>query len=77
MYHTILTILQYDTIHTIHTLYRTIHEYLRYADIIRNFLHTIRIAYRTILTTMTTPQIQTSHLHPHVKNPYPTPTSQI
>ena len=52
MYHTILTILQYDTIHTIHTLYRTIHEYLRYADIIRNVLHTIRIAYRTILTIM-------------------------
>ena len=49
MYHTILTILQYDMIHT---LYRTIHEYLRYADIIRKFLHTIRIAYRTILTTM-------------------------
>ena len=41
MYHTIRMILQYDTIHMIHTLYRTIHEHLRYADTIRNFLHTI------------------------------------
>ena len=32
----------YDTIHMIRTLYRTIHEHLRYADTIRNFLHTIR-----------------------------------
>ena len=57
------TILRYDTIHTIRTLYRTIHEHLRYANMIRNFLHiiqyvsyetyrTIRITYRTILTTM-------------------------
>ena len=36
------TILQYDTIHTIQSLYHTIYEYLRYADTIRNFLHTIR-----------------------------------
>ena len=42
MYRTIRTILRYDTIHTIHTMYRTIHEYLRYTDTIRNFLHTIR-----------------------------------
>ena len=28
IYRTIHTILRYDTIHTIHTLYRTIHEYL-------------------------------------------------
>ena len=41
MYRTIRTILRYDTIHTIHTLYRTIHEHLRYADTIRNFFHTI------------------------------------
>ena len=54
MYRTIHTILRYDTIHMIHTLYRTIHEHLRYADTIRNFLHTIRIAYRTILITMVT-----------------------
>ena len=48
MYRTIHTILRYDTIHTIHTLYRTIHEYLRYADTIRNFLHTIRyVSYDT------------------------------
>ena len=54
MYHTIHTILRYDMIYTIHTLYRTIHEHLRYADTIQNFFHTIhiRIAYRTILTTM-------------------------
>ena len=52
MYRTIRTILRYDTIYTIHTLYCTIYEYLRYADTIRNFLHTIHIAYRTILTTM-------------------------
>ena len=30
-----------NTIHTIRTLYRTIHEHLQYADTIRNFLHTI------------------------------------
>ena len=42
MYRTIRTILRYDTIHTIRTLYRTIHEHLRYADMIRNFLHMIR-----------------------------------
>ena len=34
MYRTIRTILRYDTIHTIHTLYRMIHEHLRYADTI-------------------------------------------
>ena len=43
MYHMIRTILRYDMIHTIHTLYRTIHEHLRYADMIQNFLHTICI----------------------------------
>ena len=42
MYHTIRMILRYDTIHTIQSLYHTIYEYLRYADTIRNFLHTIR-----------------------------------
>ena len=52
MYRTIRMILQYDMIHTIRTLYYTIHEHLRYADIIWNFFHTIRIAYRTILTTI-------------------------
>ena len=41
MYCTIRSILRYDTIHTIRTLYHTIYEYLRYADTIRNFLHTI------------------------------------
>ena len=42
------TIFRYDTIHTIHTLYRTIHEHLRYADTIQNFLHTIRyVSYDT------------------------------
>ena len=38
MYCTIRMIVRYNTIHTIRTLYRTIHEHLRYADIIRNFL---------------------------------------
>ena len=52
MYHTIRTILRYETIYTIHTLYRKIHEHLRYTDMIQNFLHTIRIAYRTILITI-------------------------
>jgi len=42
MYRTIRTILRYDTIHTIHILYCTIHEYLRYVDTIQKFLHTIR-----------------------------------
>ena len=31
----------YRMINTIRTLYRTIREHLRYADTIRNFLHTI------------------------------------
>ena len=48
MYRTIHTILRYDTIHTIHTLYRTIHEHLRYADTIQNFLHTIRYVSRIV-----------------------------
>ena len=48
MYRTIRTILRYDTIHTIYTLYRTIHEHLQYADTIRNLLPTIRyVAYDT------------------------------
>ena len=48
MYRTIHTILRYDTIHTIHTLYCTIYEYLQYADMIHNFLYTIRyISYDT------------------------------
>ena len=48
MYHTIRTILWYDTIHTICTLYRTIHQHLRYADTIRNSFHTIRNFFHTI-----------------------------
>ena len=48
MYCTIRTILRYDTIHTIHTLYRMIHKHLRYADTIRNFLHIIQyVSYDT------------------------------
>ena len=48
MYHMIRTILRYDTIHMIHTLYRIIHEHLRYADTIQNFLHTIQyVSYNT------------------------------
>ena len=42
MYHTIRTILQYDTIYMIRILYHTIHVHLQYADMIQNFLHTIR-----------------------------------
>ena len=38
MYRTIRIIVQYNTIHTIRTLYRTIHKYLRYTDKIWNFL---------------------------------------
>ena len=34
MYHMIRPILQYDTIHTLRILYLTIHEHLRYADMI-------------------------------------------
>ena len=48
MYRMIRTILQYDTIHTIHTLYRMIHEHLRYFDIIQNFLHMIRYVSRIV-----------------------------
>ena len=48
MYRMIRMILRYDMIHTIYTLYRTIHEHLRYADTIRNFLHTIQyVSYDT------------------------------
>ena len=48
MYRTIHKILRYDTIHTIRTLYRAIHEHLQYADMIRNFLYTIRyVSYDT------------------------------
>ena len=48
MYRTIRTILRYDTIHMIHTLYRTIHKHLRYVDTIRNFFHVIRyVSYNT------------------------------
>ena len=42
MYHTIRTILQYDTIYMIRILYHTIHVHLQYADTIQNFLHMIR-----------------------------------
>ena len=48
MYHTIRTILQYGTIHTIRTPYLTIHKHLRYANTIRNFLHTIRYVLRIV-----------------------------
>ena len=48
MYRMIRMILRYDTIHMICTLYHTIHEHLRYADTIQNFLHTIRyVSYNT------------------------------
>ena len=42
MYHTICTILRYDTIHTIRNIVSYDYEHLRYANTIRNFLHTIR-----------------------------------
>ena len=48
MYRTICTILRYETIYTIHTLYRKIYEHLRYADTIQNFLHMIQyVSYDT------------------------------
>ena len=69
MYRTLRMILRYDMIHMIHTLYRTIHERLRYADTIQNFLHTIRYVsydiyrvsydidnYACIITTFKSPQ---------------------
>ena len=49
MYRMIRMILHYDTIHTIHTLYHMIYEHLQYADIIQNFLHTIRYVSHIIL----------------------------
>ena len=54
MYHTIRTILRYDTIHTIYTLYHMIHEHVRYKNVytLYDAYRMIRIAYRTILTTM-------------------------
>ena len=48
MYRTIRTILRYDTIRMIHTLYHTIYEHLRYTDTIQNFLHTIRYISRIV-----------------------------
>ena len=42
MYCTIRTIHRYDTIHTIRTIYQTIHEHLQYALTIRNYLYKIR-----------------------------------
>ena len=55
MYRTI----RYNLIHTIHTLYRTIHEHnmpIRYRTFYTQYdtYRTIRIAYRTILTIMIT-----------------------
>ena len=48
MYRMIRMILRYDTIHMICTLYHMIHEHLRYADTIQNFLYTIRyVLYNT------------------------------
>ena len=48
MYRTIYMILQYDIIHMVHALYRTIHEYLRCVDTIQNVLYTIRyVLYNT------------------------------
>ena len=57
MYHAIRMILQYDMIHTIHTLYHTIHEHLRYRTVYTRYdtYRMIRIAYRIILTTMSGP----------------------
>ena len=49
MYRITRMILRYDTIHTIHTLYHTIHEHLQYADTIQNFLHTIRYVSHIVL----------------------------
>ena len=42
IYCMICMILQYNMIHMIYTLYRTIHEYLQYTGTIWNFLHMIR-----------------------------------
>ena len=48
LYDTYNFTIRYDTIHMIRILYRTIYEHLRYADMIRNFLHTIRyVSYDT------------------------------
>ena len=52
MYHTICTILRYDTIYMLCTLYRTIYKHFLYVFTIQNFVHTIHIMYRTMLTTM-------------------------
>ena len=42
MYCIIRMILRYDTIHTMRTLHRMIHEHLQYTETIQNFLHTIQ-----------------------------------
>ena len=51
IYRTIHMILQYDMIHTIHTLYCTIHEHLHTLLQYETF-YTRYETYRTILTTM-------------------------
>ena len=48
MYRMICMILRYDMIYTIRILYHTIYEHLRYANTIRNFLHTIRYVSRIV-----------------------------
>ena len=53
MYHTIRTILRYDTIRFIyyaHCIVRFISIF--YVFMIQNFVHMIHIVYRTMLTTM-------------------------
>ena len=67
MYRTIRTVLRYNTIHMIHTLYRTIHEHLRYADMIWNFLHTIRyVSYDTYRVLYDTDNYGSKHHYLHI-----------
>ena len=60
------TILRYDTILTIRTLYCTIHEHLRYADIIQNFLHKIQyVSYDTYRVSYDTDNYAVLHHGEH------------
>ena len=69
MYRTIHKILRYDTIHTICTLYRAIHEHLQYADMIRIFLHTIRyVSYDTYRVSYDTDNYVCSNVNFTKKN---------
>ena len=64
-------ILRYNMIHTIHTLYRTIHKHLRYADAIQNVLQMIRyVSYDTYRISYDTDNYEYRCIHLNKKLKY-------